>query len=90
VRIVMAADEPTDIEVRLTVDEALVMSDWIYRLQNSSSPLVDDEAVWMPLYRIGGSLETTLAQIFAPDYKEQLEAARARLLAKLGTEKPDS
>lgn len=75
-------EQPT-VELRLTADEALVISDWIHRLQDQGVPL-DDEAVWMPLYRIGGTLETTLPEIFSADYRERVHAARMRLLAKLG------
>ena len=63
--------QPT-VELRLTADEALVMSDWIHRLQEQGIPLSDD-AVWMPLYRIGGMLDTTLPEIFAPDYMTDLK-----------------
>jgi hypothetical protein len=69
------------VRIGLTMDEALVLSDWIDGL-DTGTELVDDDAVWVPLLRIGGALEATLPQIFAPDYGEQLEAARRRLLAK--------
>lgn len=76
-------EEQPSVELRLTADEALVMSDWIHRLQDQGIPL-SDEAVWMPLYRIGGTLETMLPEIFDPGYHEQVQAARMRLLEKLG------
>jgi hypothetical protein len=75
-------EQPT-VELRLTADEALVMSDWIHRLQDQAVPLAD-EAVWVPLYRIGGTLETMLPEMFSPDYHERVQSARLRLLAKLG------
>jgi hypothetical protein len=81
----VAMEERPGIDVRLTPDEAIVLSDWIHRLQNEGVPL-GDEAVWLPLYRIGGVLETTLPDIFARDYAERVQAARERLLAKLGHE----
>ena len=72
--------------IRLTPDEALVLSDWLHR--HSTTPefaaLIDDRAVWMPILKIGGTLETTLPEIFHPDYGKRLEAAQERLIAQLG------
>ncbi|MGW7203866.1 hypothetical protein [Streptomyces sp. NPDC054837] len=48
------------------------------------SAVVDDRAVWSPLFRISGSLETQLPSIFDASYGEQLEAARRRLTGELG------
>ncbi|SCE72689.1 hypothetical protein [Micromonospora chokoriensis] len=76
--------EPT-IEIRMTTDEALVMSDWIWRLQRSKAKL-EDPALWMPLYRIGGSIEGALVEIFHPDYEERVAAARKRLLIQLNVD----
>ena len=45
---------------------------------------VDDKAVWIPLYRLGGTLETTLPEIFANNYVERISSARVRLLEKMG------
>jgi hypothetical protein len=35
-----------------------------------------DPAVWSPLYRLSGSLETSLAEVFRPDYAARLQQAR--------------
>lgn len=72
--------------IRLTEDEALVLSDWLDRVMHRKdfSQLVDDRAVWAPLYAISGALETTLPHIFASNYGELLDASRGRLLEKLG------
>jgi hypothetical protein len=35
--------------------------------------LVDDRAVWSALLKISGTLETTLPDMFAADYRERLE-----------------
>jgi hypothetical protein len=43
-----------------------------------------DRAVWSPLHRIAGTLETTIPEIFAKDYLTQLAAARERLLPDVG------
>jgi hypothetical protein len=47
--------------------------------------LVDeDRAVWSPIYAIAGTLETSLAEVFMPDYSDRLHHARERLLNSLG------
>lgn len=55
------------IRIKLTPDEALVLSDWLERVQMTDlSSLVDDEAVWAPIHRLAGTLMsgTGLAKIF--------------------------
>ncbi|MEU7116142.1 hypothetical protein [Streptomyces sp. NPDC046182] len=70
----------TEIVIKLTPDEALVLSDWLEQVQMTDlSQLVDDAAVWAPLHRIAGTLDKSLPGLFADDYAERLEAARRRL-----------
>ncbi|WP_119726875.1 hypothetical protein [Thermomonospora amylolytica] len=73
-------------EIELTEDQALVLSDWLSRVMHRKefSALVDDRAVWSALFKINGTLETQLSSIFDPDYGEILEAARQRLIGELG------
>jgi hypothetical protein len=76
-----------DFTIKLTRDQALVLSDWLDRMMGTSAfdGLVNQErAVWSPLYTISGALETSLAEIFIPDYSARLDNARERLLASLG------
>ena len=76
---VRAVENP-EIIIRLTPDEALVLSDWLEQVQMTDlSRLVDDAAVWAPLHRIAGTLDKSLPGIFATDYTERLDAARRRL-----------
>ena len=35
--------------------------------------------MWAPIYKISGTLDKSLVELFAPDYNERLEAARSRL-----------
>ncbi|MFF2780587.1 hypothetical protein ACFVU3_37535 [Streptomyces sp. NPDC058052] len=70
----------SQVTIKLTSDEALVLSDWLEKLQMTDlSRVVDDPAVWAPIHRIAGTLDKSLAGLFAPDYDRRLEAARRRL-----------
>lgn len=79
------AEEP--IAIKLTRDQALVLSDWLYQAMHRSDVLDDllktDRAVWSPIYAISGTLERTLTEIFTPDYDERMKAARQRLLVEM-------
>ncbi|MET9876462.1 hypothetical protein ABZZ36_17780 [Actinacidiphila glaucinigra] len=70
--------------IKLTRDQAFVLSDWLYEVMMKSdqlSAIVPDKAVWSAVYAISGTLETTLPEIFMPDYVGRLEQARRRLVA---------
>ncbi|MER6022805.1 hypothetical protein [Streptomyces anulatus] len=70
----------SQVTIKLTRDEALVLSHWLERLQMTDlSRVVDDSAVWAPIHRIAGTLDKALHELFAPDYDQRLEAARQRL-----------
>ncbi|MFD0142838.1 MULTISPECIES: hypothetical protein [unclassified Streptomyces] len=78
--------EKSDITIKLTPDEALVLSDWLERVQMTDlSRLVDDPAAWAPIHKIAGTLDKALPGIFAADYAEHLEAARHRLRTATGS-----
>ncbi|MGC8919748.1 hypothetical protein AB7952_13235 [Streptomyces sp. PG2] len=81
------------ITIKLTRDQAFVLSDWLYQVMLQSDDLegiVHDRAVWSPIYAISGTLDTTLSEIFMHDYGPRLEAAKERLRADLyeGADKP--
>lgn len=67
--------------VTLSDDEAIVLFDWLTKrsetLANDHRPTADDIAMW----NLEALLEKALADPFAPDYAERLEAARSRLKA---------
>ncbi|MFE3458145.1 hypothetical protein ACFXKD_11410 [Nocardiopsis aegyptia] len=75
-----------DVTIRLSPDQALVLSDWLDRAEGGPAldAAVDDRAVWSALHTISGTLDTALPAIFASDYAARLAAARGRLLASLG------
>ncbi|MEV6012387.1 hypothetical protein AB0M29_37010 [Streptomyces sp. NPDC051976] len=68
--------------IKLSHDQAFVLSHWFYEVENSGEldAIVRDRAVWSPLHAISGALETTLAEMFMPDYCLRLEEARERLV----------
>jgi hypothetical protein len=75
----------SQITIKLTPDEALVLSDWLERIQTTDlSRLVDDPATWAPIHKIAGTLDRTLPGVFAADFAERLEAARHRLRETMG------
>lgn len=70
----------SQVTIKLTNDEALVLSHWLEKLQMADlSRVVDDPAIWAPIHRIAGTLDKALPGLFASDYDQQLEAARQRL-----------
>lgn len=73
------------VQVSLTHDQALVLSDGLDRVMHQKvfTQFVDDRAVWSPLLRISGSLDTSLPEIFDPGYRERLSEARERLWPSL-------
>ncbi|WP_109003435.1 hypothetical protein [Streptomyces rishiriensis] len=81
-----------EIPLRLTRDQAVVLSDWLYQVMFRSNDLegiVHDRAVWSPIHAISGTLDKTLSEIFMPDYGPRLEAAKERLRADLYGEADD-
>ncbi|WP_329449558.1 hypothetical protein OG894_00825 [Streptomyces sp. NBC_01724] len=55
--------ENTEIIIKLTPDEALVLSDWLEKVQMTDlSRLVVDEAVWAPIHRLAGTLDKSLTR----------------------------
>jgi hypothetical protein len=76
-----------DLTIKLSSDQAFVLSDWLHRMIGTPSfdNLVDEErAVWSPLHTIAGTLDKSLVQLFMPDYTDRLHHARERLLDSLG------
>ncbi|WP_345610197.1 hypothetical protein [Streptomyces sanyensis] len=78
--------------IQLTRDQAFVLSDWLYEVMMQSDKLdaiVLDRAVWSGIYAISGTLETTLPEVFMPDYADRLEQARRRLMEVVGSDEDD-
>jgi hypothetical protein len=81
---VEAQESPNgEVAVRLSKAEALVLFEWIHREEDRDTALAHlalvDDAERRVLWDLSGSLEAVLAEPFLPEYKEILEAARARV-----------
>lgn len=66
--------------IELSHDEALVLFDWLARV-DGSLPVVDPSEQDV-LWRIEGQLEKKLVEPLAADYKDAVNAARSRLRDK--------
>lgn len=68
------------VTIELSGDEALVLFDWLARLE--AAKVAIGEAEQRVLLRIEGALEKSLVDLFAKDYAELVEQARGRILAR--------
>lgn len=80
----LRAMSSSDELIRLSADEAFVLYDFAHRLvldisAEETDAVFEDRGEWMALSSLLGQLETRLPQIFMPDYRERLHAARLRL-----------
>ncbi|MFB6778616.1 hypothetical protein ACFCX0_14610 [Streptomyces sp. NPDC056352] len=78
-------EEP--VVIKLTHDQAFVLSDWLYQVMFKSddlSVIVRDRSVWSAVHAISGTLDKMLTEIFMPDYSERLAAAKQRLREAIG------
>ncbi|MEU1364650.1 hypothetical protein ABZ454_00715 [Streptomyces sp. NPDC005803] len=84
-------EEP--VVIKLTRDQAFVLSDWLYQAMFQSddlSAIVKDRSVWSAIYTISGTLDKTLSEIFMPDYSERLATAKQRLREAMGSEEEEA
>ncbi|MBV9278784.1 MAG: hypothetical protein JOZ41_01765 [Chloroflexi bacterium] len=77
------ADPPSAVTIRLTPDEALVLFEWIQRLEGQGrlGGTAEHGGEVVAAWALSGALETALAEPFSPDYAELVDAARSRLIA---------
>lgn len=77
----------SSVTLTLTSDQALVLSHWLARtmITPSFGELVDDPAVWSPLLAMKEELQTAVNLTSDPTYGDQLNHARANVLADLIT-----
>lgn len=68
------------IKLDLSIQEAVVLFDWISRFNKlENSNLIEDQAEERILWDIESSLETTLSEILVENYKALLKKARDQI-----------
>ena len=68
-------------KLELTEDRALVLYEWLHRLDENDAFPVEDESEQYVLWSLAGKLESVLSQPFRRDYLELVAQARARVRA---------
>ena len=63
----------------LTSDQALVLFEWLSRLDERDELPVEDPAEEQVLWALHGQLEKALAEPFQENYRELVDAARGRI-----------
>lgn len=79
----LASVTPRFYKVRLSPDVALVLSEWIERVEEADWAGVPftHKGELAALSQLGGALDKTLPELFDPRYADLVEAARDRLAA---------
>lgn len=72
------------VSLNLTMDEALVLFEFLARAGDSDRLELVDQAEQVALWKLEAALEPVLVQILQPDYRDQVAAARARLQHSAG------
>jgi hypothetical protein len=65
-------------------NEALVLFEWLARLDEPGAPAIGDPAVEKVLWQLEGQLETALVEPFQDNYRQLLAEARRQVLEKYG------
>jgi hypothetical protein len=71
-------------KLELTDDQALVLFEWLARLDEQDAFPVEDPAEEQVLWCLHGQLEKALSEPFRANYRELVEQARARVRASFG------
>jgi hypothetical protein len=67
------------VALELTVDEALVLFEWLSRFNQNENVAFEDAAEQRVLFDLESKLESSLTVPLEPNYKEQLAEARGRV-----------
>lgn len=70
------AEDKDAVFLRLTHSEALVLFEWLARVDAAGNLPVEDPAEQQVLWRLEGQLESKLTEPLGPDYREAVESAR--------------
>lgn len=68
-----------DIKIELSLNEALVLSEFVDRYTNTDQLTIEDQAEQRVLWNICCELEKVLTEPFIINYPEMLEKARAEV-----------
>src|SRR5687768_11320449 len=74
----------TPMKLELTDDQALVLFEWLSRLDEHNEFPVEDPAEEQVLWSLHGQLEKALTEPFRPDYRELVQQDRERVKASFG------
>lgn len=67
------------VDLRLSRDEAIVLFEWLGRLDLEPGNRFQDQAEQRVLWNLQASLESVLTEPFSPDYQRILASARSRV-----------
>jgi hypothetical protein len=70
------SEDTGTVSLRLTRAEALVLFEWISRVDAAGNLPVEDPAEEQVLWRLEGQLESKLIEPLGPNYKQAVDAAR--------------
>jgi len=68
---------PDRIQLDMSTNEALVLFEWLTRVNASDSDMFQDQAEQRVCWNLEAMLEPQLAALLARDYDQRLKAARA-------------
>jgi len=77
-------EEDELVNFQLGIDEALVLFELLAGFYDQPALQIPSPAERLTLLHLHESLENELIEPFQPNYKEKVDAARARLLAQFG------
>jgi hypothetical protein len=69
-------------KLELTDDQALVLFEWLSRIDESEAMSYEHDAERQVLWAVHGQLEKALAQPFRQEYKSLLDGARSRITGR--------
>jgi hypothetical protein len=73
-------------KIELTDDQALVLFEWLSRLDEQDAFPVEDRAEELVLWLVHAQLEKALSEPFRRDYAKLVDLARARVKAIAGND----
>ncbi len=76
----MVADQPEQVQVCMSRDQALILLDWLARSSSVEQPApFEDQAEQRALWDLESSLESLIPEVLDPHYRDEVLAARERV-----------